>query len=59
MKQILTITLILIIGLSACNKDNQSGDKKRQLAELKKQQVTLDASIAKLEKELNASDTTK
>ena len=59
MKQILTITLTLIIGLSACNKDSQSGDKKTQLAELKKQQATLDASIAALEKELNASDTTK
>lgn len=59
MKQILTITLTLIIGLSACNKDSQSGDKKTQLAELKKQQVDLNTKIAALEKELNASDTTK
>ena len=59
MKQILTITLTLIIGLSACSKGDQSGDKKTQLAELKKQQATLNASVAKLEKELNMSDTTK
>ena len=59
MKQILAITLTLIIGLSACNKDSQSGDKKAQLAELKKQQTSLNASVAKLEKELNMSDTTK
>ncbi len=59
MKQILAITLTLIIGLSACKQDNNSGDKKTQLIELKKQQVELNTKIAALEKELNAGDTTK
>ncbi len=59
MKQILAITLTLIIVLSGCKQDNNSGDKKTQLIELKKQQVELNTKIAALEKELNAGDTTK
>ena len=59
MKQILAITLTLIIGLSACKSDSAGSDKKAQLAELKKQQTELNAKITSLEKELNASDTTK
>jgi membrane fusion protein, multidrug efflux system len=59
MKQILAITLTLIVGLSACNQDNKGGDKKTQLVELKKQQAELNSKIAAIEKELNAGDTTK
>lgn len=59
MKKILAITLLSIIGFSACKQGEQSGDKKTQLAELKKQQASLNTQIAALEKELNASDTTR
>lgn len=57
MKQILVTTLIF--ALSACNSGGGESDKKAQLADLKKQQATLNASISQLEKELNADDTTK
>ncbi len=51
--------LTILIGLSACGGGAKSGDKKAELATLKKQAADLNASIAKLEKELNANDTTK
>jgi membrane fusion protein, multidrug efflux system len=58
MKNILTfLTLTSVLLFTACKKE--AADKKTQLAELKKQQADLTASIAKLEKELSASDTTK
>ncbi len=51
-------TLILALLFSACG-GQQAVDKKTQLATLKTQQSTLNGQIAALEKELNASDTTK
>lgn len=61
MKNILPI---LIIGLTmlttSCKRDAAGGgDKKTQLADLKKQQADLNLKIAALEKELGAGDATK
>jgi membrane fusion protein, multidrug efflux system len=54
------LTLTVLIGLSACKGDGaKGGDKKMELAALKKQAADINAAIAKLEKELNANDTTK
>jgi membrane fusion protein, multidrug efflux system len=58
MKNILTfLTLTSVLLFTACKKE--AGDKKTQLADLKKQQAELNANITQLEKELNAGNTTK
>lgn len=59
MKKILTITLSIILALTACKKGAEGGDKKALLADLKKQQSELNSKITALEKELSANDTTK
>ena len=56
MKKILSL-LIITAFFAACG--GKGGDKKAQLADLKKQQADLSSKIATLEKELGASDTTK
>jgi membrane fusion protein, multidrug efflux system len=54
------LTLTILIGISACGGGNaKGGDKKAELATLKKQAADINAAISKLEKELNANDTTK
>jgi len=50
-----SVFLIISILAVACN--SGGGDKKAQLAELKKQKSEIDAKIAALEKETGAKDT--
>jgi RND family efflux transporter MFP subunit len=61
MKNILPILLVSFTLLAvSCKRDNAAGgDKKAQLADLKKQQADLNMKIAALEKELGAGDAAK
>lgn len=58
MKKTASIFAFSVLLAASCGQQN-SGDKKAQLADLKKQKSELDAKIGALEKELNAQDTSK